>query len=364
MYDDNCVIIPIGEDVSSPLSAYMTVMSVERLVPCPPFDLNSTHSSDEILYDFIFEHAVPRQAKLLTLDECLLSGSSLDTVPDLTLASLSHSERLSVDDVTMDVSSASRLGRGSFANVFPGYIGNEKVAFKIFGDVINLQLAAQHDQPLEQLQQMQQSHEVASPVVDENRDVHIFSFDDRTSKEGREEVGNELSNVKKLRLPPLGPLQYFKNLRDLVQEVSVMKRLQHTHIARFRAVLLKPYPCLVMEFAPAGNLATLITKRRDEIGTVTDLLTGDHFSDRAHDGIVGRQLTHRIAFQVYCSLFCCWHARFRPFVRLFVCLSVCLSVRLFILSSFWLYVCLFICLCVVVCNLCVCLLSVCLPVCL
>ena len=228
--------------------------------------------------------------------------------PDLTLATLPPSERLNEEDVQIEITSSSNLGRGSFANVYLGYLGDTKVAFKVFAG------------------------NLLPPTVDcvhfELKEDH-FSLRKKSSRRGRgssRRKGKAMKKVATLRQlkllasvgtigearvsddevkcanPPAAPRfdssQCFRHMQDLLQEVTMMKQLQHPNIVQFKGVLFEPYPCLILEFAPGGNLATLITTRRDEIGTASELMSGVHFSGAAHDGIMGRELTHRIAFQV------------------------------------------------------------------
>ena len=281
-------------------------MSVERFVPSPPFSFDGRHSPDEILHDFIFEHAIPEEAKLLSLEDCVRDIDSPEIshlIPDIALASLLPRERLTMGDVTFEAKSSSSLGKGSFANVFSAYVGDEKVAFKMFADFkllpdSNLEIKDNTQPTAASRRAMFGSVKNAdTPFTNQKKRLPVSpSFDDETDM--IDALEDREADVTSRYIPQIEPSQYFKCLQELVTEVTVMKQLQHKNIVQFKGVILKPCPCLVMEFAPNGNLATLISTRRGEIGTVSDLVSRVHFSGAAHDGIMGRELTHRIAFQV------------------------------------------------------------------
>jgi serine/threonine protein kinase len=316
---------PYGDHTSS-RSEFLAESTVERLIPYPAFAFSLGQSEDEALNSFIFEHAIPEKATLLKVEDCAQaiinyskmmdptgSGGFIDVshvAPDLILASLPPSERFQEDDVQIEITSSSNLGRGSFANVYLGYLGDTKVAFKVFAsnllpptvDCVHFELKEDH----------------FSLRKKSSRRAHGQIFSRRNCK-----AMKKVATLKQLKLlasvgtigearvsddevksasPPIAPQfdssQCFKHMQDLLQEATVMKQLRHPNIVQFKGVLFEPYPCLVMEFAPGGNLATLIKTRREEIGTVSGLMSGVHFSGAAHDGIMGRELTHRIAFQV------------------------------------------------------------------
>lgn len=309
-----CCFTSTGGDPSSSLSADGSVLSVERLVPYPAFNVHHGHSYDEALNDFIFDHVIPEEAALLDVVDCAQSivrhsrkmstpdGNSVDVsqlVPDLTLSSLPPHEHLSEKDIQIDTSSRQTLGSGGFATVLLGYHGDEEVAIKAFGSISisddekHVEITADHVAGTDQHSiEQTESRQDAATSDTECQPVRSTLF--HTLDEARDD-GRKVTIFTVLQLEAF---HYFKQLQDLVQEVTIMKQLKHKNIAQFKGVILEPCPCLVMEFAPGGNLASLIRSRRDHMAPIDDLLNGEHFCDVAHDGILGRELTHRIAFQV------------------------------------------------------------------
>ena len=300
-----------------------TVLSIKRLIPYPPFDLSSNHSVDERLNDLIFEHAIPQHATLESVEDCaqaIVEGSILTVgntktavdvshlVPDLTLSSIPPNERLDDRDVKIEVTPEGNLGSGGFANVFLGYVDDDQAAFKIFATIVTppifdeIQLETKEEiisrgpkrgsRHSSKRKQVKVKKVASLSQLKMNKSFVVASIGNAAVSE------EEVKAAVRPPTPRLDPHQCFKHLRDLLQEVAVMKQLQHKHIVQFKGVLFDPYLCLVMEFAPGGNLASLINERRDEIGSLSDLLNGVHYSGIAHDGIMGRELTHRIAFQV------------------------------------------------------------------
>ena len=225
------------------------MLSVQRLIPYPPFHFDSDHVDDELLNDFISEHKIPDTADWIKLEDCadaiiakseiITTSSGEETVhvsflaPDLLLSWLPAHEHLTNERISTNSKTRDSLGSGGFGTVSLGLLDENEVAFKIFSDI---------------------------------------------DTSANRSLGSRL-----------GSHHCLKNLQNLLQEVTVMKQLQHQHIVQFKGVMFEPYPCLAMEYAPAGNLTDLISKYRSNDTNMSDL---------PHDGILGRELTHRIAFQV------------------------------------------------------------------
>ena len=197
----------------------------------------------------------------------------------------------------IDTTSRRKLGIGGFATVLLGYYRNEKVAIKTFGNLSLLeseetmefksdQFASTSDKPI----WPQQTKYVSLKEMG----YHALSLSSSKTPHSEDNTKGVHSRPSLIRKPSCS----FNQLHSLVQEVSVMTQLTHKNIAQFRGVIFHPCPCLVMEFAPGGDLAGLIDRRRDRLGPIDKLLNGEHFSTVAHNGILGRKLTYRIAFQV------------------------------------------------------------------
>lgn len=294
----------LGEDPASVLVAETSVLQVRRLIPYPPFRLDDQHIEDEVLNDYIFEHRIPAESDMLNLEDCahaiiqqskmmkirnetMINVSSL--VPDLVLAFLPESEDLTAD---IDIRASSSLGRGSFSSVRLGYHGENKVALKIFTDTdVDLVLTTIREDSQAEDQENEQTRANMMQLMASVQSSTI-------SRVGGAAVSDYEVTRDRTGPPQLQPHQCLKFLTDMAQEVAVMKQLQHKNIVQFRGVLFEPYPCLVMEYAPAGSLATLISKYSHEIEAKADHLEELDLSGIAHDGILGRELTHRVSFQV------------------------------------------------------------------
>lgn len=318
-----------GGDPSSPSSGDEILGTIKRYVPYPAFDVSKGHSEDEALNDFIFENAIPEEAELIELEDCAqaivaqsmkivtATVKSLDVsqlAPDLTLANLPATEQLTENDVRIDTSSRSGWRKGGFATVLFGYLGKEQVALKLFGDILlseseaQLELKDDHFAETQVLSQLTAQHRPRHATPATQRGMKYQQLHLPLLNRAEMEANEEEDEVTTFAVPPLEARHYFRQLQNLVQEVSVMKQLKHKYIAEFRGVIFHPIPGLVMERAPLGNLASLITSRRAQIGPIDDLLSGLLFCDVAHDGILGRALTHRVAFQV--RPYVCIHRHF------------------------------------------------------
>jgi serine/threonine protein kinase/Leucine-rich repeat (LRR) protein len=290
---------------SSP-SIFILETFVQRLIPYPPF--HPDQIDDDTLNDFIFEHAIPETADHLHLEDCALAtvqcsvittseGHTIDAsqlAPDFSLKSLLPSKQLHEEDASASFSFQRKLRTGGFNTVLLGYYRNEKVAIKVFGTISQI----------EGKDTMQSKTNHFTSTVDHPRPQ---PWPDQTTCDFSKEAvysGNTThrqTNTEDTHLratPTVKPSCSFDQLNSLVQEVSVMTQLTHKNIAQFKGVVFYPCPCLIMEFAPGGDLADLIVRHRDRLGPIDKLLNGEHFSADAHNGVLGRELTHRIAFQV------------------------------------------------------------------
>ena len=91
-------------------------------------------------------------------------------------------------------------------------------------------------------------------------------------------------------------------LRDLRQEVTVLAQLSHPNIVALLGVSIRPM-CMVIEFAPMGSLFGTLDKtveqiKQDQADRASVIL-------RMPGGVLGREITMKIALQVRCSFYHC-----------------------------------------------------------
>ena len=87
--------------------------------------------------------------------------------------------------------------------------------------------------------------------------------------------------------------------RDLRQEVTVLAQLNHPNIVALLGVSIRPM-CMVIEFAPMGSLFGTLDKtveqiKQDQADRASVIL-------RMPGGVLGREITMKIAIQVRCYI--------------------------------------------------------------
>ena len=105
------------------------------------------------------------------------------------------------------------------------------------------------------------------------------------------QVAREL-NALQTGFATLEPRKVLGNLR---QEVTVLAQLSHPNIVALLGVSIRPL-CIVLEFAPMGNVSRIIEKRVEEWGAKQ--VDSASTVLRMPGGVLGHVMTTKIAMQV------------------------------------------------------------------
>eukprot|EP00117_Sycon_ciliatum_P002576 scpid3137/ scgid6100/ Leucine-rich repeat serine/threonine-protein kinase 1 len=213
-----------------------------------------------------------------TTDICRNTGQTLapeELVPDLMFCDLPP--EMIIDKV--DVQSGTLLDSGSFGTVYRCTLDGQDVAVKVYTT----------DSMLQQQQEMSTMRTSAGDLVRHSLRNTMPS----------DTVANQAykSDLGEVGVPML------HSLEEAQSEASRLNRLVHPCIVKFLGASMHP-PCIVLEYAPLGSLSKYV---KDTVKKVSEVLAaGTELTQLVvpefPNGVLGRQLTNQIAYQVALGL--------------------------------------------------------------
>ena len=290
-------------------------IKAECLIPYPPFCVGGAggRSSDILLNEFIAKHLIPTDARNFSSEECawvvseeetmiigFKHGVNLDVahlVPDIVMSDLPDRFVLNNELLEIDVSTYKELGRGGFGHVFEGIYDKRTVAVKVFDQLSTFGDVFHHPTP------RPTSSKRRKGKGSLRRMLSLSKYKTETKMAAtRARAAAIRPREKRSRQTPH---KCYKRLIDFRREVMIFQRLSHPNIVVFKGILFRPYPCIIMDVAPGGNLEDFVDNSRRRL-VDADAGDGDgdetNFQTSLHDGVLRRQLTHRIAYQIALGL--------------------------------------------------------------
>lgn len=88
--------------------------------------------------------------------------------------------------------------------------------------------------------------------------------------------------------------QAWKAFMEMRQEVLVTSKLRHPYIVSFLGISVRPHLLMCLEFAPCGNLRTIIDKaiaHREPFNKYRD-------KDRIFSAVFDKEISYKMIFQV------------------------------------------------------------------
>eukprot|EP00118_Oscarella_pearsei_P018280 m.186686 g.186686 ORF g.186686 m.186686 type:complete len:2135 (+) comp39354_c0_seq50:173-6577(+) len=255
-----------------------------RFIPYPPFCLETEcGTSDSALSDFIANHWVPSEAQRYNLSELALTFSKQATgnnwgqtmtlpevfqqVPDIAIIELPDHFRLDEDKLEIYLSSCVNSNIDGFGHDLAGVYDQEDVSLKVFGSL-----------------KFMDTSDAKMSLSAKRKSMHPWKSFEAIIKSSHSAE------------------DYCSWLMPFRREVLSCQLLQHPNIVLLKGVLFNPFPCIITEAAPGGDLETLISDRLKEFCGVGDDANAEVDFDKLHHGVLGRKLTQRIAYQIALAL--------------------------------------------------------------